>query len=94
MLPRWLAGIWLGKRFSSDESIVATQRGVVVRATGVRSVSDDPHQLFDHVLLDEIKGCPWSADGKGEEDVEVIRLLPLLVPETPRGRAHAMALGR
>eukprot|EP00971_Amphidinium_carterae_P337087 6473751-Amphidinium_carterae.1 len=79
MLPRWHHGIWLGKRFASDENIVSTRCGVVVRARGVRSVSQE--QLFDSVLLDEVKGTPWNADGKGDEDVEVIRLSPLQVPE-------------
>eukprot|EP00971_Amphidinium_carterae_P283385 5625998-Amphidinium_carterae.1 len=81
MMPRWLSGIWLGKRFASDENILATERGHVVRARGVRSISQD--HLYDETLLEKVVGVPWNTDGQGEEEEEAVRVLPLPLPELP-----------
>ena len=36
--PRWLPGTWLGKTWSTDEHLVATETGKVVRARSVRRI--------------------------------------------------------
>ena len=36
MMERWLPGIWLGKRFTTDEHVVGLENGKVVRTRSVR----------------------------------------------------------
>ena len=64
MEPRWLPGVWLGKRFESDEHIIALEDGRVVRSGTVRAY---PGVDFDQVLLDGIVGKPWDPKGTGVE---------------------------
>ena len=48
MRERWIAGLWLGKRWNTDEHIVSVASGRVVRARDVRLFP--PDQAFDKVL--------------------------------------------
>ena len=64
MAARWLPGVWLGKRFATDEHVVAMEDGTVVRADAVREF---PGQRFDKDLLDKIIGAPWDLRGTGSE---------------------------
>ena len=41
MTARWLPGVWLGKRFSSEEHIVAMDDGKVIRSRAVRSLPEE-----------------------------------------------------
>ena len=92
MKPRWLPGTWLGKRFSSEEHIIAMSDGRVVRARAVRALPDA--DSWSKGELEKIVGQPWNPMGtisyrkKGEEDVP---RLPDIRPAegesnfTPRG---------
>ena len=61
MAPRWLPGTWLGKRWSSDEHLVALQDGSVVRTRSVRARPvEDAWSLG---RTQEIKGQPWGPTG-------------------------------
>eukprot|EP00971_Amphidinium_carterae_P010205 201458-Amphidinium_carterae.1 len=76
ILPLWHNGIWQNLASAlqamGNENRVSTRCGVVVRARGARSVSQE--QSFDSV-------APWNADGMGDEKLEVIRMSPMQVPE-------------
>ena len=83
MKARWCAGVWLGKKWSSDEHVVSLANGRVVRARDVRPMPDD--QAFDHGLLAGIGGTPnnpSAAEGLEEEAREVPRI-PVQRPEAP-----------
>ena len=74
MEARWIPGVWLGKRWSTDEHDVATPGGTVARAREVRPMTDD--QAFDPQLVRSIVGVPSDPSGSGE---------PVLVPrDVPR----------
>ena len=64
MEPRWAKGLWLGKRFSTEEHVVATAEGVVIRSSAVRP---HPELEYDSYLFDRLIGLPWDPTGKGEE---------------------------
>ena len=49
MKERWIPGLWLGKRWTTDEHIVSVASGRVVRARDVRLFPED--QLFDLSLI-------------------------------------------
>lgn len=62
---RWRRAIWLGKRFASDEHVLAQEGGDVVRARGVRPVSEE--ESWNKELVDKIRGRPWDPSGTGSE---------------------------
>ena len=61
MTPRWLEGIWLGKRFSSEEHVVSMPDGKVVRTRAVQSVAEELQWNKDMVLA--VSGLPWAPTG-------------------------------
>ena len=61
MAPRWLPGTWLGKRWSSDEHLVALQNGSVVRTRSVRARPAEDAWNADRIQ--DIKGQPWDPAG-------------------------------
>ena len=71
MRERWMEGLWLGKRFNSDENVVVKMNdGGVVRT---RSVQEMPVQLTTE-MVDKNTGQPWqpttSAKMKEYPDIE------------------------
>ena len=64
MEARWLPGVWLGKRWTTDEHIVALPGGTVARAREVRPMPDD--QAFDSEIVKAIVGLPSDPSGSGE----------------------------
>ena len=75
MAPRWTPGVWLGKRFSSEEHVVSAEGGRVVRTRAVRSLPEA--SMWQAECIDEVKGVPWKP--AGENTVESERL-----PDVPR----------
>ena len=60
MTERWHLGTWLGKRFHTEEHIVARKGdGLVIRSRAVK-VMPEVTTMED---LDAIKGSPWSPSG-------------------------------
>ena len=39
MMERWVPGVWLGKRFTTDEHVIGLENGKVVRTRNVRPKS-------------------------------------------------------
>ena len=95
MEPRWLKGLWLGKGFGTEEHIIATPEGSVVRSCAVKM---HPEHQWDSHLFDSIRGTPWDPSGlqagiSAEASKEHVRDLPRVV--VPReadqlGCAHCM----
>ena len=54
--PRWLPGTWLGKTWSSDEHLVATETGKVVRARSECLKSRRGVQIFCAEFLVNLGG--------------------------------------
>ena len=61
MTPRWIDGVWLGKRFTTNEHIVASTDGRVFRARDVRAKPPADSWNFD--ALSAIVGSPWDSTG-------------------------------
>ena len=60
MTERWHLGMWLGKRFHTQEDIVARNGdGLVIRSRAEKAMLEET-TLDD---LDSIKGSPWAASG-------------------------------
>ena len=98
MGARWMKGIWLGKRFTTEEHILATTEGLVAVAGAVRA---HPEVTWDSQLFDGVIGVPWDplAKNRGkepEEQKERIADLPrVVVPRRDEGdipRARNLAL--
>ena len=64
MEPRWMKGLWLGKRFGSEEHIVSTPEGNVIRSCAVKP---HPEIQWDTELFDALKGSPWNPQGQDAE---------------------------
>ena len=65
---RWYEGVWLGKRFHTEEHLVARATdGVVVRTRSVQSLPN----AISMDLLNKIVGAPWAPTGvmKGNQEV-------------------------
>ena len=59
MTDRWYEGIWLGKRFDTEEHLVMKGDGLVVRCRAVRE-RDIPLTLDE---LDKLQCSPWDPTG-------------------------------
>ena len=68
MKARWLTGIWLGKRWGSDEHIVSIPGGKVVRTRTVRPVPEG--ETWNKGLCDELVGVPSDPHGRWQGDIE------------------------
>ena len=56
MLEGWVQGVWLGKRFTTDEHVIGLENGKVVRTRNVRPKSlEDTWNMGE---IDKIKGQP------------------------------------
>ena len=83
MRERWVLSVWLGKKWSSDEHIVALQDGRVVR---VRDVAPEPDErAYDKERLWSVKGTPSNPSaGIPESDFRRdIPRAPAPRPESP-----------
>ena len=65
MAPRWGRGIWLGERFATEEHVISTAAGNVVRSAAVRP---HPEKMWDRELFDRVKGVPWDPSGRALGD--------------------------
>ena len=58
MVPRWVPGTWLGKRFTTDEHVISLDDGKVVRTRSVRAKpEEDSWNIAD---INKVKGQPWD----------------------------------
>jgi len=58
---RWVSGIWLGKRFASEEHIVSMPDGKVVRARAVQAYPQEAMWSQESVMA--VVGVPWAPTG-------------------------------
>ena len=58
MMERWVQGVWLGKRFTTDDHIIGLENGKVVWTRNVRPKSLEDTWSFEEI--DKIKGQPWD----------------------------------
>jgi hypothetical protein len=88
MTERWFEGIWLMKRFHTEEHVVADlQSGKVVRARSIRKMP----QEITAVDLRRVIGKPWAPSGNFDEGEDVKRgvlpaeeVLPERMDNAPR----------
>ena len=69
MGTRWEKGMWIGKRFASDEHIISTSAGLVARSAAVKP---HPELAFDSALFDSLLGLPWDPEGKNKEGLHEV----------------------
>ena len=67
MSARWAKGIWLGKRFASEEHLIGISGGSVVRSGAVKP---HPELEWDSGLFDTIAGSPWDPLGTRASEAE------------------------
>ena len=83
MRPRWEKGMWLGKRFATEEHIISTTEGTVARSVAVKP---HPENEYDSQLFDSLVGVPWdplnknAGEDRGEEREEQGDLPRVVVP--------------
>ena len=65
--PRWLQGLWLGNRWGSEEHIVSTLEGLVIRCCAAKP---HPENQWDTALFDGIKGSPWDPLARNKTSAE------------------------
>ena len=66
MRERWIPGLWLGKRWATDEHVVSVASGRVVRARDVRLFS--PDRAFDLEFVKNVVGTPSNPSAVEDED--------------------------
>lgn len=64
MREGWIPGLWLGKRWTTDEHLVSIASGKVVRARDVRLFPLD--QAFDLEYFKNVVGTPQQSVGSGK----------------------------
>ena len=67
MRERWIPGLWLGKRWATDEHVVSVASGRVVRARDVRLFS--PDRAFDLEFVKNVVGTPSNPSAVEDEDI-------------------------
>ena len=82
MATRWLPGVWLGKKWSSDEHVAALANGKVVRARDVRPFPDG--ELYDPQFVLGVAGTPQNPSAIAGVD-DVIREIPRVPMSRPEG---------
>ena len=71
MTERWHLGTWLGKRFHTEENIVARRGdGLVIRSRAVKTMPEET--TLDGLVA--INGSPWAPSG----------VLMVVLPDVPR----------
>jgi len=84
LAARWMPGVWLGKRFTSEEHILGLENGRVVRARAVRSMP--PGSMWCKESLAKVIGVPWRPSGEGQDDgsrIPEMPRAPVVKPEEP-----------
>ena len=84
MKERWGSGVWLGKKWASDEHLVSMGNGKIVRARDVRPMPED--QAFDREMLLGVRGTPSNpsaAEDVEEGDLPEVPRAPIPRPEQP-----------
>ena len=83
-----MPGVWLGKRYLSDEHLVAVEGGSVCVTSAVRIMPDS--ESWDIDFVNKIRGVPWDpkdteshSSEESNEKVEVIPADPALEPDHP-----------
>ena len=77
MKERWISGVWLGKKWSSDEHIISVDSGKIVRVRNARPEVDA--KLYDPLRLLGVRGTPSNPSAMEEEGtVHIERCLVLL----------------
>ena len=61
MQPRRVPGNWLGKRWSTDEHVVANEDGQVMKTRCVRRLTEESSWSAEG--LDKVVGWPWDPAG-------------------------------
>ena len=69
MSAGWKKGIWLGKRFTTEEHLIATTDGLVAMSGAVR---EHPGVTWDSKMFDSVVGVPWDplAKNRGQDASE------------------------
>ena len=67
MQARWMTGIWLGKRFASEEHIIGAGDGTIIRCGAVKP---HPDGTLCPDLFNAIRGSPWNPTAKEDQDGE------------------------
>ena len=62
MLEKWVQGVWLGKRFTTNEHVISLENGKVDRTRTVQPKSREDTWNLDEI--DKIKGQPWDPSVK------------------------------
>ena len=88
MEARWIPGTWLGKRYATEEHIVATADGRVVKSRAIRPVESQDKWNKEKVL--GVKGTPWNPSGEEKSEVEVKFDTPMARPEARMRPSDAM----
>ena len=83
MAPRWLPGTWLGKRWNSDEHLVAMSDGKVVRSRGVRTRPLE--ESWSVEPISGIRGSPWDPSSTMTYE-KLAEGNPWKIPETKTAR--------
>ena len=82
MASRWERGIWLGKRFGTDEHIVSSEDGSVARSPAAKI---HPDGQWNRELFDGIRGSPWNPSGtctvEGESNKDNLGEAPKEAPQ-------------
>ena len=83
---RWLPGIWLGKRWSSDEHIIGMDDGKVIRA---RAILEGPEERrWSNEAVNALVGVPWAPSGTLSFKGEKAHIPPVMrAPDEPREEA-------
>ena len=68
MQPRWERGVWLGKQWGTEEHLISTEEGHILRSAAVKP---HPEKQWDSALFDGIKGSPWDPLAKNVDKTVV-----------------------
>ena len=81
MEPRWLRGIWLGKRFGTEEHVLSTIERTVGRGSAVRV---NLEKQWDIELSNSFRGLPWDPSRTNTVDVKFCDLPKVVLGEPER----------
>ena len=74
MQERWGTGIWIGKRWVTDEHLVSLPNGRVVGARDVRAAPAD--EAFDKKLFLGVRGTPSNPSALEQGEDGILRNIP------------------
>ena len=95
MAERWVQGVWLGKRFTTDEHVIGLENGKVVRTRSVMPIPLEGTWKYDYI--DNIKGQSWDPSVALTSEKLALEKFPRIEEPTPaeeeyvtKPRAHAI----